>query len=99
MRSGIGIVYGDLSMVDSKEIKNPGDQVTLSGKALRNLCNDPSNVLSLRIPFKPPTESTGESKVASRSVAMEVLRNTDSSELLRVSDQLFYLSKSVQSDQ
>ncbi len=86
-------------MVDSKEIKNPGDQVTLSGKALRNLCNDPPNVLSLRIPFKPPNESTGGSKVASGSVAMEVLRNTDSSELLRVSDQLFYLSKSVQSDQ
>ena len=82
-------------MVDPSEIKNPGDQITLSGKALRKLCNDPSNVLSLNIPFKPPTESTGESKVASRSVAMEVLRNTDSSELLRVSDQLFYLSKSV----
>ena len=89
IRSGVGIVYGDPSMVDPKEIKHGGDQIELSGKALRALCESQPNVFELDIPFKPPTESTGESKVASRSVALEILRSTQSAKLLKSADKMF----------
>ena len=89
IRSGVGIVYGDPSMVAPKEIKHSGDQITLSGKALQALCSEPVNVLSLDVPFKPPTESTGDSKVASRSVAIEILRSTKSAKLLKLANKMF----------
>ncbi|MCY4158327.1 MAG: hypothetical protein OXF48_01790 [Bacteroidetes bacterium] len=89
IRSGTGIVYGDPTMVDPKEIKHSGDQTALSGKALKELCNDPLNVMPLDIPFKPPSESTAASEVASRTVALEILRNTQSSKLLDLAGKMF----------
>ena len=89
IRSGTEIVYEDPSMVDPEEIRHGRDQIALSGKALRALCEDESNVMPLDIPFKPPTEATGESKVVCRSVALEVLRFTDSRNLLSIVDKLF----------
>lgn len=80
--SGVGIVYGDPSMVDDEDMKTPNDSKVLKRRGLVKLIKNNKNVMPVDIAKKPPTDLAGYSKKASSSIAKEALIEMESKILL-----------------
>lgn len=82
VRSGIGIVYGDPSMVSEKYVQQIGDGVSLKYNAIKELKKEERNVFPLNLPIKAPKEKAGASRKASVAVAKQILLDMELNQLL-----------------
>ena len=83
--SGIGIVYGDPSMVGEDDLKRTQDGLKIKDVTVNRLAIEPTNRISMSIPFKPSTEEAIYSKKMSDAVALQIMNE---SELKILSDQV-----------
>ena len=80
--TNIGLVYGDPSMVNEDDLHRVSDNLQIKANALLRISQDPSNVILMDIPEKPPTEMAKHSLKASDAVARELMREFGMNKLL-----------------
>ena len=71
--SNVGIVYGDPVMAQEDDLNRVADNLQIKRTALNRFAEDPSNVIPMEIPLKPPTEMADSSMKASDAVARQLM--------------------------
>ena len=69
----VGIVYGDPAMAQEDDLKRTADNLQIKRTALNRFAQDPSNLIPMEIPLKPPTEMADSSMKASDAVARQLM--------------------------
>lgn len=71
--SNVGIVYGDPAMAQKDDLNRAADNLQIKRTALNRFAEDPSNLIPMEIPLKPPTEMADTSMKASDAVARQLM--------------------------
>ena len=71
--SNVGIVYGDPAMAQEDDLNRVADNLQIKRTALTRFAQDPSNLIPMEIPLKPPTEMADASMKASDAVARQLM--------------------------
>lgn len=71
--SNVGIVYGDPAMAEENDLNRLADNLQIKRTALNRFAQDPSKLIAMNIPFKPPTEMADSSMKASDAVARQLM--------------------------
>lgn len=71
--SNVGIVYGDPAMAEEDDLNRLADNLQIKRTALNRFAQDPSKLIAMNIPFKPPTEMADSSMKASDAVARQLM--------------------------
>ena len=71
--SNVGIVYGDPDMAQEDDLNRVADNLQIKRTALSRFAEDPSNLIPMEIPLKPPTEMADTSMKASDAVARQLM--------------------------
>lgn len=71
--SNVGIVYGDPAMVQEDDLNRVADNLQIKRTALNRFAQDPSRLIPMEIPLKPPTEMADASMKASDAVARQLM--------------------------
>lgn len=71
--SNVGIVYGDPAMAQADDLNRVADNLQIKRPALNRFAQDPSNLIPMEIPLKPPTEMADSSMKASDAVARQLM--------------------------
>ncbi len=71
--SNVGIVYGDPAMAQEDDLNRVADNLQIKRTALTRFAEDPSNLIPMEIPLKPPTEMADASMKASDAVARQLM--------------------------
>ncbi len=71
--SNVGIVYGDPAMAQADDLHRAADNLQIKRTALNRFAQDASNLISMEIPLKPPTEMADSSMKASDAVARQLM--------------------------
>ena len=82
--ANIGIIYGTPDMVDEEHVRDTKDGLELRTAGLKQIISNDTNIFSVVVPQKPPTEMTGFSSKASTALAQQILSETQSKRLLRL---------------
>jgi hypothetical protein len=72
--SNVGIVYGDPAMAQEDDLNRVADNLQIKRTALNRFAQDPSKLIPMEIPLKPPTEMADSSMKASDAVARQLMR-------------------------
>ena len=72
--SNVGIVYGDPAMAQEDDLNRVADNLQIKRTALNHFAQDPSKLIPMEIPLKPPTEMADSSMKASDAVARQLMR-------------------------
>ena len=71
--SDVGIVYGDPAMAEEDDLNRVADNLQIKRAALNRFARDPSKLIPMEIPLKPPTEMADSSMKASDAVARQLM--------------------------
>ena len=71
--SNVGIVYGDPAMAQGDDLNRVADNLQIKRTALNRFAQDPSRLIPMEIPLKPPTEMADASMKASDAVARQLM--------------------------
>lgn len=71
--SNVGIVYGDPAMAQEDDLNRVADNLQIKRAALNHFAENPSNLIPMEIPLKPPTEMADTSMKASDAVARQLM--------------------------
>ncbi|MDE0087056.1 MAG: hypothetical protein OXU23_15150 [Candidatus Poribacteria bacterium] len=71
--SNVGIVYGDPAMAQEDDLNRVADNLQIKRTALNRFAQDPSKLIQMNIPFKPPTKMADISMKASDAVARQLM--------------------------
>ena len=71
--SNVGIVYGDPAMAQEDDLNRVADNLQIKREAFNRFAEDPSNLIPMEIPLKPPTEMADTSMKASDAVARQLM--------------------------
>ena len=71
--SNVGIVYGDPAMAQEDDLNRVADNLQIKRTALNRFAQDPSNLIPIEIPLKPPTEMADSSMKASDAIARQLM--------------------------
>ena len=71
--SNFGIVYGDPRMAQEDDLNRLADSLQIKRTALNRFAKDPSKLIPMEIPLKPPTEMADSSMKASDAVARQLM--------------------------
>ena len=79
--SNYGIIYGDPTMVEDNDLVRVQDNLQIKRRAFVGFASDPSNLIPMRIPLKPPADKEGTNRKASDDVAIQLMKELDMSTL------------------
>lgn len=71
--SNVGIVYGNPDMAQEDDLNRVADNLQIKRTTLNRFAQVPSNLISMEIPLKPPTEMADSSMKASDAVARQLM--------------------------
>ncbi len=71
--SNVGIIYGDPDMVKENDLNRVADNLQIKRTALNRFAQDPSKLIPMEIPLKPPTEMASSSMKASDAIARQLM--------------------------
>ena len=71
--SNIGIIYGDPSMVTETDLNPGGDSLDLKRSAFTRFAQDPTNLIEMAIPLKPPLERDNSKDIESITIAIKLM--------------------------
>lgn len=71
--SNVGIVYGDPAMAQEDDLNRVADNLQIKRTALNRFAQDPSRLIPMEIPLKPPTEMADASMKTSDAVARQLM--------------------------
>ena len=71
--SNVGIVYGDPAMAQEDDLNRVADNLQIKRTALNRFAEDPSHLIPMEIPLKPPKEMADASMKASDAVARQLM--------------------------
>ena len=80
--SDVGIVYGDPDMAQEDDLNRAADNLQIKRTALNRFAQDPSKLIPMEIPLKPPTEMADSSMKASDAVARQLMSELNMHTLL-----------------
>ena len=80
--SNVGIVYGDPDMAQEDDLNRTADNLQIKRTALNRFAQDPSKLIPMEIPLKPPTEMADSSMKASDAVARQLMNELNMHTLL-----------------
>ena len=75
--SNYGIIYGDPTMVGTDDLVRVQDNLQIKRKAFVGFANDPTNLIPMRIPLKPPADKEGTNRKASDDVAIQLMNELE----------------------
>ena len=80
--SNVGIVYGDPAMAQEDDLNRVADNLQIKRTDLNRFAQDPSKLIPMEIPLKPPTEMADSSMKASDAVARQLMNELNMHTLL-----------------
>ena len=80
--SNVGIVYGDPTMAQEDDLNRVADNLQIKRTTLNRFAQDPSKLIRMEIPLKPPTEMADSSMKASDAVARQLMSELNMHTLL-----------------
>ncbi len=77
-----GIIYGDPTMIMEDDLSQSGDRLDIKRRALNRFSQDPSNLIEMNIPLKPPLEKNSSDDIESIAIAIELMNELKMVKLL-----------------